>query len=61
MKLTENLLWVLEKMKFQILQNYILHMKFSKFCLCFHNAKFDVYFLGTLWEIFFVVTCTTDD
>ena len=25
------------------------------------HVKFDIHFLGTLWEIFFVVTRTTDD
>ena len=22
----------------QISQNYVLHMKFSEFCICFHNS-----------------------
>ena len=47
----------------QILQNYILHIKFSEFYLCFHNfVKFDICFLGLPWEIFvYLVLFFTDD
>jgi len=41
----------------QISQNYIFHMKFSEFYLCFLtiSVQFDIYFLGLPREIFFGV------
>ena len=44
----------------QISQNYVLHMKFSEFCICFHIlVKLDIHFLRIPWEIVFGVI--TDD
>ena len=41
----------------QISQNYILQMKVLEFtCIITILVKFDVYFLGLPWEIFFGVT-----
>ena len=41
----------------RIAQNYLLHMNFT--CIITILVKFDIYFLGLPWEIFFSVT--TDD
>jgi len=41
--------------------NYILHMKFSEFYLCFYNScEIDIHFLGLPCEIFFAVYITDD-